>query len=150
MKTTKLILIAFTALLFISGCKPIHDTQYVDRWHDSIVRITVKDTLIKYLPQKQSVITFKQSFLSTDLAFSYASVDSLGLLHHSIENKGFIPSKVITKDTNVRDMKQLVKTTYKTETVYKTVTKTAWLGWLDYILLGAMVIFGILRWKKII
>jgi hypothetical protein len=146
----KTYLLGLLALVLLFGCKPIHNTQYVDRWHDSVVRITVRDTLIKYLPQKQSVIAVKYSFLTTDLAFSYASIDSLGLLHHSIENKGFIPSKVITKDTKVRDIKQLVKTTYKTETVYKTVNRTKWLGWVDYILLALAVAYGILKWRKII
>jgi len=146
----KTYLIGLLAIILLFGCKPIHDTQYIDRWHDSIVRITVKDTVVKYLPQKQSVIAVKYSFLTTDLAFSYASIDSLGLLHHSIENKGFIPAKVSTIETKVHDRKELVKTTYKTVTVYKTVSKTKWFGWADYAILALAVIYGIFKWRKII
>lgn len=78
---------------------PINNTVYIK---DSVV---IKDTITKYQIQYQNVVTVKESFLSTDLASSYASIDSIGLLHHSIQNTGSIPSKIVykTKDRVVNN-----------------------------------------------
>lgn len=95
----KLILSLFLATLLLSGCKTKEVIKYVntESVRDSLVYLTVKDTLIKYLPQKNEVFGVKKSHLKTDLAFSYAAVDSCGLLYHSIENYGMILSKMYYK-----------------------------------------------------
>lgn len=114
----KLILSLFTALLLLSGCKTKEVVKYVntESVRDSIVTVTVRDTVLKYLPQKNEVFGVKKSHLKTDLAFSFASVDTCGLLYHSIENFGTIPSKIITKDRFVnRSLKQKI---------YYNITKT--------------------------
>lgn len=92
-------------MMFCTGCKTKEVIRYVPliQKHDSIVYQTKHDTLLKYLPQKQSVIAVKNSHLETDLAISTACIDSLGLLHHTIENKGVIPGKVIDTKTTVHD-----------------------------------------------
>lgn len=97
-------LILIVAFLLV-GCKakqvivevPIHDTIRIEK------KYIVKDTVIDYKIQYQSVVAFDTSFLSTDLASSRASIDSLGLLHHSIQNNGKIGSKIvyITRDSLV-------------------------------------------------
>ena len=137
-------LILFLALIFVFiGCKTIHDVQYVDRVHDTIVNVVVKDTLIKYLPQKQSVITAKNSYLHTDLAFSFASIDSLGKLHHSIENEGTIPSKVITNYTKITYTIVKTYTITKTTIEYKTKYATRWFSWVDWIIVGLTFLGGL-------
>lgn len=112
----KTILSLFLALLLLNGCKTKEVIRYVDR--NVLVyekkTETVRDTFIKYLPQKQSVITTQKSNLATDFSFSLAFIDSLGLLNHSIENFEVIPSKVIEKN----NFSKLVIT--KTITIEKT------------------------------
>lgn len=93
----KKIILLLISVVAIAGCTPRQ--IFVPVIRDSIVEKTVRDTFISYLPQKQQVITIKKSHLETDLSFSDAYIDSLGLLNHSIENKGFIPSK--TKETKI-------------------------------------------------
>jgi len=144
----KLILSLFLGIILLFACKPIHDIQYIKETHDSIVNVIVKDTFTKYLPQNQSVITNQKSYLSTDLAFSNAFIDSCGLLHHSIENKGVIPAKIINKEVKVKDNKQQILTIVKTVTVYKSKTVTNFLGTMDYILLGLLGLFGIYKVLK--
>jgi len=144
----KLILSLFLGIILLFACKPIHDIQYIKETHDSIVNVIVKDTFTKYLPQNQSVITNQKSYLSTDLAFSTAFIDSIGMLHHSIENKGFIPSKIISNTTKVKDNKDKNLTIVKTVTVYKTKNVTNLLGKFDYVVLGLLGLFGIYKVLK--
>lgn len=117
----KLILSLFLATLFLSGCKTREVIKYVntESVRDSLVYLTVKDTLIKYLPQKNEVFGVKKSHLKTDLAFSYAEVDSCGLLYHSIENFGTIPSKAFLKTIRTRHEKTIKITETQTITVTK-------------------------------
>lgn len=100
-----IVLVLIAACIMMDSCKSKEIIRYVPviQKHDSIVYQTKHDTLLNYLPQKQSVITPNSSHLETDLAFSNASIDSKGLLHHSIENKGLIPGKVIDTKTTVHD-----------------------------------------------
>lgn len=91
----------------IFACKPQKEIQYVPINNTVYIKdsVIVKDTVTKYQIQYQNVITVKESFLSTDLASSHASIDSVGLLHHSIQNNGSIPSKIVykTKDRVVNN-----------------------------------------------
>ena len=101
--------ILVAVIMIISyGCK----TKYIEtikEVHDSInIETIVRDTIFKPSKQRNSVVTTKSSFLQTDYAMSFASIDTAGLLHHSIENKNAIPSKVfykkmfITKQMNIK------------------------------------------------
>ena len=119
----KLILSLFAALLFFSGCKTREVIKYVntESVRDSIVTVTVRDTMLKYLPQENAVFGVKNSRLQTDLAWSVATLDSCGLLNHSIQNFGSIPSKVIEKikRVNSRQTLKITETITITKTVYK-------------------------------
>ena len=98
-------LIWITLAFVLIGCKPkeiiiqipIHDTIRVEK------KYIVKDTVIDYKIQYQNVVSVDSSYLSTDLAFSRASIDVNGLLRHSIQNNGLLPSKIvyISKDSVV-------------------------------------------------
>lgn len=146
---TKLILIAFAALLLFGGCKIKQNTitSNTTERNDSIVTVIVKDTFIKYLPQIQSIKTNQKSKLSTDFSFSIAWVDSVGLLNHSIQNFPVIPSKVIEKKVEVKKYRNEKHTTEfnitKTIAVQKIIYKTNWIGKLDWILIGLALLFGI-------
>lgn len=91
----------------IFACKPQKEIQYVPINNTVYIKdsVIVKDTVTKYQIQYQNVVAVKESFLSTDLASSHASIDSVGLLHHSIQNNGSIPSKIVykTKDRVVNN-----------------------------------------------
>lgn len=115
-------LLIFLLAISMVGCKT--NTVYVPIKvrHDSIVEKTVRDTLIEYLPQKQSVITKGKSYLKTDLAFSNAWVDSAGL-HHDIENFGSVPGKVFHDKTMVHDSVQVPYPVIKWKTKKVTITK---------------------------
>ncbi|HLP06073.1 MAG TPA: hypothetical protein VK152_11660 [Paludibacter sp.] len=100
-------LFAMLFLMLFAGCKireKLVPTPYpvVER-HDSIVYRTVKDTTAHYPAQKNAVVTPRKSFLKTDLAFSNASIDSIGMLHHSIENCGQIPARIIKEIKTLHD-----------------------------------------------
>lgn len=134
MKKTIIILLS-TILLF--GCKTKEVVKYIntESVRDSLVTVTVRDTLVKYLPQANAVFGVKKSYLKTDLAWSVAELDSCGLLNHSIQNFGVIPAKIITKDRFIRqNLKQKI---------YYNVTKTVTIkkkGFIYY--LGLFTLFG--------
>ena len=55
------------------------------------------DTLVIPIPvESQSTVTVQHSFLETSVASSTASIDSLGLLHHSLQNKTTTLKKDVT------------------------------------------------------
>lgn len=124
------------ALILLASCtKTIYvpTIEYI-KGKDSI-RIEKKDSII-YIDspvQLQNVITNQKSCLSTDYSFSLAWVDTVGLLHHSIQNNPKIPLK--TSETTV--YKENIKEHTKKITILKTVTVTkehtplkAWGGWI--------------------
>ena len=149
----KLILSLFAALLFLSGCKTKEVIKYVntESVRDSIVTVTVRDTMLKYLPQENAVFGVKKSYLKTDLAWSVATLDSCGLLNHSIQNFGSIPAKVIEKIKRVNS-RQTLKIT-ETITITKTVYKKGFFYYLykytTYtFLILLLIVFGFLFIKK--
>lgn len=81
------LILAFYGL--ISGCSSI---RYIP---SSTVRIVSKDSLYVHtelvsvpIPlESHSVITKKKSHLETSVATSDAEIDSLGMLHHTLNNK---------------------------------------------------------------
>lgn len=99
--------------------------------YDSIVTVIERDTVLSYPKQEQKVVTADSSFLKTDLAFSYAKIDSAGKLHHSIENFGNIPSKIKeTKKEVNKDVPVIVKTPAPNPTI---IYKWNWLSWFGLI-----------------
>jgi uncharacterized protein YceK len=147
MKTTKRILIAFTALLLLSGCRVKQNTisSNTSQRNDSTVTIIVKDTVVKWKTQLQLIKTNQKSKLSTDFSFSDAWIDSVGLLNHSIQNYPLVPSKIIDKKVLInRYIKiELTKTLTitKKEVAIKTIYKNNAFGWVDWIIGGLLFIY---------
>lgn len=124
----KLILIAFTALLLFSGCKPLQNTIYVDRWHET----TKIDSIYQY---SKDTMTIKIKGDSIFTEHWNTKID----YRYKYLNK----TETVTK-TN---------TEYKIKTEYKTKTVTHWFGWMDWILIGIMglyVIYKLLKFLKVI
>lgn len=98
----------------ISGCS---SPRYIS---SSSQRIVSKDSLIIHtelvsiaIPnESHSIITKKKSHLETSLAESDASIDSLGLLHHTLVNK---------KDSLKREIKYIDKIVYRDSIITKEV-----------------------------
>ena len=128
-------------LFFLMGCRskeviievPIHDTIRIEK------KYIVKDTVIDYKIQYQNVVSVDSSYLSTDLASSRASIDTNGLLHHSIQNNGKISSKIvyITNDSLVyRDKPVEIIKTVEVEKELNFIQKILiWVGGISLILL---------------
>lgn len=141
-------LLLFMLALSLTGCRT--NTVYVPIKvrHDSIVEKTIHDTLLRYLPQKQSVIAKGKSYLKTDLAFSNAWVDSAGL-HHDIENFGTVPGKVIHDKTVVHDSVQVpfpvTKWKDRKITITKYVYKHDFIWWFGLISLAVITLYVIYR-----
>lgn len=149
--TPILILTCFLAIIFLNGCKPKESIQSSNttQRNDSIVTVIIKDTVIKYLPQTQTVKTNQKSKLSTDFAFSLASIDEKGLLNHSIENYPKVPAKIIIKTSTVNHYRntEINKTNYITKTItitkYKYKRDAIW-----YIgLVCSLLVFGFVGFK---
>jgi len=141
----KLILITFTALFILNGCKPKHllTESTTHERNDSTTTVIIRDTVINWLPQKQEVKTNQKSKLSTDFSFSFAWIDSAGLLNHSIENFPKIPSKIKEVSTKVYKYKyiKINKTLEITKKVKVEVRKYRWVSYFDFIILGLLIIF---------
>jgi len=143
------------AIIFLSGCKAkqlVNNYSTIER-NDSTTTITVKDTVIKWLPQKQEVKTNQKSKLSTDFSFSNAWIDSTGLLNHSIENFTVIPSKI--KEVKIKIYKYIKINIVETLIITKKikgdqVLKYRWFSYFDFIILGlALFGFGFFMWKRL-
>lgn len=98
----KLIYLLLLVVSFAS-CRVRKEYIPVPVVRDSIVERTVRDTF--YVPgeQRQSVVAVDSSHLETDYSFSDASIDSIGRLHHSIQNKTKIPAKIHYEKIVVHD-----------------------------------------------
>lgn len=98
-------LIALLTIL-MTACSTPTQVQTVYNYRDSTI-INYKDSTIITPVEKITNITLpdQKSELETSLAASTAFTDSLGLLHHSLENKKDIIYKYIYKDREriVRD-----------------------------------------------
>lgn len=101
------------ALLWLASCKTTSTISRTDISSDSVstlryVERIVKDTILVQVPSESRsvVVASDTSELRTSFAISVASVDSLGFLHHTLENiVNTLPvvtdSKVITRDSIV-------------------------------------------------
>lgn len=125
----KVIVSIVFALCFTYGCRTV-EVPYpleVPVRYDSIVTVVERDTVLSYPKQEQNVITTDSSYLKTDLAFSFAKIDTSGKLHHSIQNFGLIPSKIKEKKKEVnKDVPVIVKTPAPDPII---IYKWNWLSW---------------------
>ncbi len=130
----KKVIISFIfTLCLMYGCKTVEVPYPVEVpvRYDSIITVVERDTVLSYPKQEQKVITTDSSYLKTDLAFSFAKIDSVGKLHHSIENFGLIPSKIKeTKKEVKKDVPIIVKTPAPEPII---IYKWNWLTWFGLI-----------------
>jgi hypothetical protein len=124
MKTKQIILIAFATLLFF-GCKPIKEIQYIDRVHETIKT----DSIYKY---EKDTMTIKVKGDSTFITKWSTKID--------------YKIKYINKTDTVTKTNVLTKTV--TEIKEKKVT--AWIGRIDWVLIGAALLYGIYRLLKLL
>jgi hypothetical protein len=123
MKTKLIILITATLLFF--GCKPIKEIQYIDRVHETIKT----DSIYKY---EKDTMTIKVKGDSTFITKWSTKID--------------YKIKYINK----------IDTVTKTNVLTKTVTEikekkvTAWVGRIDWVLIGAALLYGIYRLLKLL
>lgn len=125
----KVIICFIFSLYLLFSCRTVEVPYPVEVpvRYDSVVTVVERDTILSYPKQEQKVVTTDSSFLKTDLAFSYAKIDSTGKLHHSIENLGIIPSKIKeTKKEVKKDLPVLVNTPTPEPTI---IYKWNWLSW---------------------
>jgi hypothetical protein len=123
MKTKQIILIVTTLLLF--GCKPIKEIQYIDRVHETLKT----DSIYKY---EKDTMTIKVKGDSTFITKWSTKID------YKIKYVNKIDT--ITK-TNVLT---------KTVTEIKEKKVTAWIGRIDWVLIGAALLYGIYRLLKLL
>lgn len=147
----RLLYLPAIALLLLTGCRTtpeyIEVPYPVPVRYDSIVTKIVRDTVLAYPKQENKVVTTDSSYLKTDLAFSRAKIDSTGKLHHSIENFGFVPGKVIETDTNVKDDSLVVKEVRVPYYVEKIIYKWNWLSWIGLAAI-AFLIYKLYIWIR--
>ena len=103
--------------------------------------ITRIDTVYAELPKETvQVIRLDSSYLETSLAESWASVDSLGLLHHTLNNKETVlPIKTVVQDKiSYRDSIQVKEVPVEVEKLVETIPKSFYylLGWFILSVLG--------------
>lgn len=124
---SKTIAILSTAIL-LGSCGCLHHLPPAENnvnVKDS-VRIEIRDS-INWIPKEKIVnITLpnQESNLETSLAKSQAYTDSLGFLHHNLENKEGVKTKYVYKDRiQYRDSIQIKEVPYPVEKPVKYVPK---------------------------
>lgn len=105
------------------------NTQVQTIVRDSVIVRT--DTLVIPVPvESHSSVAFQHSELETSVAWSVAEVDTLGLLHHKIENKPTALKKEVVyldrKVEVVRDSLVTKEIPVEVEVVRKVVPKWCW------------------------
>lgn len=120
---TKLILIAFTALLLLNMCKPLEKTTYVDRWRETVkidsFYMFLQDTM--YLETKGDTVFVYRIKVRIDYKYKFLNkTDSF---------------KILVKE-------------YRTITKKIPVEKIRWYGYFDIFLLAIAVIYLIYRLYK--
>lgn len=118
----RLILIAFAAL-FLFGCKPIKEIQYIDRYHETIKT----DSVYKF---ERDTMTLRIKGDSTFIEHWNTKID----YKFKYINKTDTITKMITQQKTVTEIKE------------KKVT--AWFGWIDWALIGIAFLYGIFRLIK--
>lgn len=157
----KLLIILISCFLLI-GCKTSKistselEEIYQQRLLESITKIqslekektTYKDSLlyIKGLIEQSSSFGLDSSYLETSYARSLALIDKEGKLHHNLENKDSIPSRIIFQEKYI--YKDRIDSVFinKTDTIYQTkikeevkIEKLKFLDKFKYICLGIVI-----------
>ena len=144
-------------MLMLLGCGtaqhlPQTTTQVVTVVKDSIVVRT--DTLVIPVPvESHSSVAYQHSRLETTVAWSEAEVDTLGLLHHQIENKPTaLKKEVVYLDrvkTEYRDSLVVKEVPVEVEKIREVVPKWCWyLLALDVLAVIALGVFVYLKFLK--
>ena len=102
----------YSLVLLLAGCCTLRrstssethtaSSTVSDRAHYESLYYELRDSLvrIKAPTERSETRGLQRSDLETSLARSSASVDSAGVLSHSIENKDSIPSKIVYRNIN--------------------------------------------------
>lgn len=144
-------------LLMVLGCgtakhQPTTTVQVQTVVRDSIV--VHRDTVTLEVPvESTSAVNVQHSHLETTVAVSEASVDSLGLLNHTLRNKPFKAEKEIVyldrKVVEYRDSVQVKEVPVEVEVVREVVPKWCWyLLAIDVLALIALGVFIYLKFLK--
>ena len=145
---------AIFSIFLLGSCGCLHHlppSENIVNVKDS-VRIEIRDS-INWIPKEKIVnITLpnQESNLETSLAKSQAYTDSLGFLHHNLENKEGVKTKYVYKDRiQYRDSIQIKKEPYPVEIVKekKYIPKFFW-GTLVFSVL-VILLFGVKIYLKI-
>ena len=134
---------AILSIFLLVSCGCLHHlppSENIVNVKDS-VRIEIRDS-INWIPKEKIVnITLpnQESNLETSLAKSQAYTDSLGFLHHNLENKEGVKTKYIYKDRiQYRDSIQIKEVPYLVEKPVKHIPKFFW-GTLVYAVLVSLL-----------
>ena len=138
----KIFAIVLIFLLVSCGClHHLPPSENIVNVKDS-VRIEIRDS-INWIPKEKIVnITLpnQESNLETSLAKSQAYTDSLGFLHHNLENKECVKTKYVYKDRiQYRDSIQIKEVPYPVEKPVKYIPKFFW-GTLVYAVLLTLLL----------
>lgn len=113
--------------------KVARDSIYIN--HYDILRIVERDTMwLERIEQSHDRVMVKasHSYLENAYCESTASVDSLGILTHTLDTRdsALLPVRTIYRERAVRDSisrhKDSANTTERNETIIKEVKKVAW------------------------
>ena len=122
---------AIFSIFLLVSCGCLHHlppSENIVNVKDS-VRIEIRDS-INWIPKEKIVnITLpnQESNLETSLAKSQAYTDSLGFLHHNLENKEGVKTKYVYKDRiQYRDSIQIKEVPYPVEKPVKYIPKFFW------------------------
>ena len=119
----KLILSLILGTFIFVGCKPLIQTQYVDRWHETIKT----DSVFKY---QKDTVTLQQKG------------DTIFINHYS--TKIDYKFKYLQKtDTVAKEITKFVPVEKKI-----TVEKTRWISWIDWIIIVIAFLYGVFRLLK--
>ena len=144
-------------IVMLLGCgtakhQPTTTVQVQTVVRDSIVVRT--DTLVIPVPvESHSSVAYQHSRLETTVAWSEAEVDTLGLLHHQIENKPTaLKKEVVYLDrvkTEYRDSLVVKEVPVEVEKIREVVPKWCWyLLALDVLAVIALGVFAYLKFLK--
>lgn len=158
MKKARFITIALALLLFL-GCSTSRKLVEQEKTRDSVrteiryERIVTIDTCYVEIPaQSEKTITDERlSFLENDYAWSEASIDTLGLLHHSLATK---PQKKPVPVQAVTEKKDSVIYKERYKYIEKPIKVPAELNWTQqaqiygFRVMVALLALAIVVWKR--
>lgn len=127
-----ILILVVIGLVACNSTKLTSDTQHYEQSKEQMYEskyeklyYSLRDSLVNAPAPKEysKSVGLMDSYLFTSLAESRAWIDSLGMLHHNINNKDSIPTKYIL-DIRYRDRTDTLYI-YKTDTMYVNVYEEA-------------------------